>query len=371
VAGRRYNILVINWQDITHPLGGGAEVHFHEIFKRIAAAGHKVTLLCCHYENAPYEEMIDGIRIVRRGTRDFFNFYVPGAYRQLAAREKFDVVIDDINKIPFYTPLFVKEPLIALAHHFFGKSIFLEVSFQYASYVALSEFLVRWVYRNTPFAVVSESTRKELQRWGVNGEIDLLPNAVDLEKYQVIADEKSERPTIGYLGRIKKYKSVDHIIRAMPLILQRHADAQLRIIGDGDALSELRNLAASLNVDDHVVFTGHVTHEEKVRLINESWLVVNPSSKEGWGLTVIEANACRVPVVAADSPGLRDSVVEGETGLLYEYGNIGQLAGTVSDVLADNTRRSQLANAARRWAEKWNWAESAKKAVQIIEKQLI
>ncbi len=370
MSKRSYNILVINWQDITHPLGGGAEVHFHEIFKRVAGAGHSVTLLCCHYDEAPFEEVIDGIRIVRRGKRDFFNYYVPGAYRELAAQQKFDIVFDDINKIPFYTPFFVKEPLVALAHHFFGKSIFLEVSFQYASYVFLSEFLVRFVYRRTPFAVVSESTKQELLHWGVRSSIDLLPNAVDLARYKVLPEAKAKRPTIGYLGRIKKYKSVDHIIKAMPRILQQIPGAVLKIVGDGDALAELKVLSDALHLNEHIVFTGHVSHEEKVRLINESWVVVNPSSKEGWGLTVIEANACNVPVVAANSPGLRDSVIDGETGVLYEYGDLQQLADSVVELMQHQEKREKYAAAARSWAEKWNWSESAQKAIEIIEKNV-
>lgn len=365
-TSRSYNILVINWQDITHPLGGGAEVHFHEIFKRVVAAGHRVTLLSCLYENALSEEVIDGIRIIRRGTRDFFNYSVPRVYRQLAAQEKFDIVIDDLNKIPFYTPFFVKEPLLAIAHHFFGKSIFLEVSFQYAAYVYLSEMLVRYVYRRTPFAVVSESTRKELKEWGIK-KIELLPNAVDMSRYQVMRDVKSKTPVIGYLGRIKKYKSVDHIIRAMPEILKSVPNAILKIIGDGDALPDLKKLAGELGVEQNIEFTGHVSHEDKVKLINESWLVVNPSSKEGWGLTVIESNACRVPVVAANSPGLRDSVVDGETGTLYDYGNLNKMAQAVIDLIQNENKRSRYEANALAWAQKWDWDESARKAVSIIE----
>ena len=369
-SAKSYNILVINWQDITHPLGGGAEVHFHEIFKRVVAAGHRVTLLSCLYNNAAIEETIDGIRIVRRGKRDFFNFYVPGAYRELTAVEQFDIVFDDINKIPFYTPLYVKEPIVAIAHHFFGKRIFMEVSFQYASYVFMSEFLVRLVYKKTPFAVVSNSTRDELLSWGIKSKIDLLPNAVDLARYRVLADEKSKTPVIGYLGRIKKYKSVDHLIKAMPLILERIPSATLKIIGDGDALPELQELATSLGVQPHIEFTGHVSHEEKVRLINESWLVVNPSSKEGWGLTVIESNACGVPVVAADSPGLRDSVIHGETGTLYDYGNINHLANAVVELLQDEGKRAFFAKNAHNWAAKWNWEQSAQQAIQIIKENV-
>ncbi|MBN1466993.1 glycosyltransferase family 4 protein [candidate division KSB1 bacterium] len=370
MASRSFHILVINWQDITHPLGGGAEVHFHEIFKRVVAAGHRVTLLSCHYQDAPFEETLDGVRIVRRGQRDFFNYTVPRAYRELRARERIDLVFDDLNKIPFYTPLFVKEPIVAIAHHFFGKHIFLEVSFQYGSYVYLSEFLVRFIYRSTPFAVVSESTRAELRHWGIKSEIDLLPNAVDLQRYEVLPGKKSSSPVIGYLGRIKKYKSVDHIIRAMPAIVEKIPDVMLKIIGDGDALPELRQLARQLAVDKNVEFTGHVSHAEKVRLINESWIVVNPSSKEGWGLTVIESNACRVPVVAAYSPGLIDSVIDGKTGTLYEYGNITKLANSVVDLLQNHEKRESLADNARRWAERWNWDDSAAKAIRIIEKNV-
>ncbi|MBN1562075.1 glycosyltransferase family 4 protein [candidate division KSB1 bacterium] len=370
MPSRSFNILVINWQDITHPLGGGAEVHFHEIFKRVVAAGHRVTLLSCHFEGAPCEEIVDGVRIVRRGKRDFFNYAVPHAYRELRDRDRFDIVFDDLNKIPFYTPFFVKEPIVAIAHHFFGKSIFLEVSFQYASYVYLSEFFVRYVYRRTPFAVVSNSTREELRRWGMRSEIDLLPNAVDLQRYEVLPEVKSASPVIGYLGRIKKYKSVDHIIRAMPDIVKKIPDVTLKIIGDGDALPELRQLAQLLAVDKNIEFTGHVSQQDKVRLINESWIVVNPSSKEGWGLTVIESNACHVPVVAARSPGLVDSVIDGKTGTLYEYGDIKQLMNSVVDLLQNDTKRSYLADNARAWAERWNWDDSAAKAMRIIEKNV-
>ena len=214
----------------------------------------------------------------------------------------------------------------------------------------------------------SESTRREVLGWGIKSEINLLPNAVDQGRYTIVPNAKAKRPTIGYLGRIKKYKSVDHIIRAMPQILEKVPDAMLNIVGDGDGLPELKRLAASLKLGGNVHFFGHVSHEEKVRHINESWLVVNTSSKEGWGLTVIEANACNVPVVAADSPGLRDSVVNGETGLLYEYGDISQLAKAVVELLQNNTKREELAAAAVSWAEQWNWDSSAHKAIQIIEK---
>jgi len=367
-GGRRYRVLVINWQDVRNPLSGGAEVHCHEIFRRLAEAGHEVTLLCSRFAGAADEEWIDGIRVVRRGGRNWFNFVVPFAYRRLCRRFPFDLVFDDINKIPFFTPLFVRRPLIAIVHHLFGRSIFLETCFLPASYVYLAEKLVPWVYRRVPFVCVSESTRLELADSGLTGTIELLPNGVDTGQYRVQKGHRSRQPLIGYLGRLKKYKSIDHLLRAMPSIRDKVAGARLLIIGDGDHRAELERLAVELGLTNAIEFTGAVSHEAKVAALNRLWLAVNPSPKEGWGLTVIEANACGIPVVAADSPGLRDSVRDQVTGLLYPYGDYGALASQVASLLKNPGRRQKMSRAAVAWATSLSWERSAEIAEQLINR---
>jgi len=359
-------ILVINWQDIRNPLSGGAEVHFHEIFRRVAAMGHPVTLLCSAFAGAAPEEEIDGIRIVRSGSRNFFNFSVPAAYRRLRRRQTFDVVIDDLNKIPFFTPCFVREPLLTIVHHLFGRSIYLEASLLPASYVYWSERLALRIYRRTPFAVVSESTRAELRQLGITSPIELLPNAVDHDRYGVAPAERSPEPLICHLGRLKRYKSVEHLLRALPLVHAVLPATRLVIVGEGDHRPALEDLAGELGIREAVRFTGQVSHEEKVCWLNRAWVAVNPSPKEGWGLTVIEANACGVPVVAADSPGLRDSVQDHETGLLYPYGEIETLAAGLITLLRDRELRERMGEAARRWAGTFSWDESARKALAIL-----
>ena len=359
-------ILVINWQDIRNPLSGGAEVHFHEIFRRVAAMGHPVTLLCSVFAGAAPEEEIDGIRIVRSGSRNFFNFSVPAAYRRLRRRQTFDVVIDDLNKIPFFTPCFVREPLLTIVHHLFGRSIYLEASLLPASYVYWSERLALRIYRRTPFAVVSESTRAELRQLGITSPIELLPNAVDHDRYGVAPAERSPEPLICHLGRLKRYKSVEHLLRALPLVHAVLPATRLVIVGEGDHRPALEALAGELGIREAVRFTGQVSHEEKVCWLNRAWVAVNPSPKEGWGLTVIEANACGVPVVAADSPGLRDSVQDHETGLLYPYGEIETLAAGLITLLRDRELRERMGEAARRWAGTFSWDESARKALAIL-----
>ena len=360
-------ILVINWQDIRNPLSGGAEVHFHEIFSRVAAMGHSVTLLCSAFAGAAAEEQVDNIRVVRCGLRNLFNFVVPAAYRRLRRAEAFDVVIDDLNKIPFYTPCFVREPLLTIVHHLFGRSIYLETSWLPASYVYWSERLAVRIYRRTPFAVVSESTREELRSLGITAPIELLPNAVDHERYRSAPAERSPEPLICHLGRLKRYKSVEHLLRALPGVLNVLPETRLAIVGEGDYRPALEALAEELGIREAVTFTGQVSHEEKVHWLNRAWVAVNPSPKEGWGLTVIEANACGVPVVAADSPGLRDSVRDGETGLLYPYGEIETLTGDLITLLRDRSVRERMGESARLWAGTFSWEQSARKALKILE----
>ncbi len=363
------NILVINWQDIRNPEGGGAEVHLHEIFKRIVDGGHSVTLLCCSFPNALSEEVIDGIRVIRKGSRNIFNFVVPTAYRTLRGGERFDVVVDDINKIPFYTPLFVKEPLVGIVHHFFGKSIFLEAPLPAALYVMASERIAHPVYRNVPVAVVSESTKQEMISLGYDAEkISLVPNCVERNIYRPADDMPEGPPVLGHLGRLKKYKSVEHLLRAFQIVRAELPEAHLKIIGEGDYRGTLEKMTRELGLSTAVTFTGYLPKDETVRTLQRLHVVVNCSAKEGWGLTVIEANACGVPVVASDVPGLRDSVVDEVTGLLYEYGNIEQLAQKILLVLRDAHLRRKLRQAAIEWAASFDWNDSAAKMLQVLQR---
>jgi len=360
-------ILLINWQDIKNPSGGGAEVYLHQIFKRLAAQGHDITLLCTQYSGAPKEEEIDGIHIVRRGNRNLFNYFVPIEYAKFRSKH-FDIVIDDINKIPFYTPMYVREPLLGMVMHLFDRSIFKEASIPAASYVYCAERLALSVYRNTPLAAISESTRMELLSHGCRQDnIFLVPCAVNHTTYHQISGVTRTEPIIGYVGRIKKYKSVDHLLHAFAIVQKVLPEAKLVIIGEGDSKSAFEQLSHKLQINNATTFTGFLPIEEKVRLLNQMQIVVNTSAKEGWGLTVTEANACGAPAVASDVPGLRDAVKDGETGLLYEYGNIEQLAEKILLLLRDENLRTRLAKGALDYAQSLTWDKSAEIMLEVIE----
>jgi glycosyltransferase involved in cell wall biosynthesis len=365
-------ILVINWQDIRNPLGGGAEVHLHEIFSRIARRGHTVTLLCSAFPGSSAEETIDGITVVRRGSRELFNFVVPFHYWKLRERG-FDVVVDDLNKIPFFTPWFVREPLVAIAHHLFDRSIFLEASWPVAAYVYCTERLALNLYRRSgiPFMVVSASTQAEFLKRGYRREdLPIVHNCVDHALYHPTGVPRSNVPLVGYFGRLKRYKSVDHLLQAMVLVRAEVPGALCVIVGEGDDRVRLESLAAELGPAGSVSCTGFVSDARKVELLQQMWVMATTSSKEGWGLTVLEANACGTPVVASDVPGLRDAVRDGETGTLYPYGDVPALAARIVKLLRDVELRTRLGENAIAWAKTFDWDVAADRALEVLEQRV-
>lgn len=366
-------ILVFNWQDIRNPDAGGAEVHFHEIYSRVAALGHTVTLFCSSFEGAAPEEIIDGIRVIRKGGRYLFNIQVAIAYLTRFRFEGYDVVIDDMNKIPFFTMLYVRKPLYVIIHHLFGKSIFVEATLPVASYVYLLEKLaVKLLHaRRVRVMVVSPSTEKEMLDEGLRkDQIEIVYNCVDHSRFLPNPSERSTSPVVAYVGRLKRYKSVEHLLQAFAILRRDYVDLKLLVVGEGDYRRTLEQYAEGLGLREHVCFTGFVSEADKVILLQRAWFVVNTSSKEGWGLTVIEANACRTAVIGSNVPGLRDAIQDGVTGLLYEYGNIEQLADRMDLLLRDQEFRNRLAENAYQWSLSFDWGKMAEHSIQLLQREI-
>ncbi len=371
MSANKLKILVFNWQDLANPLAGGAEVHLHEVFERLAARGHEVTLYCHYFKGAKREEMRNGMRIIRQGGRFFFNFWVPWAYFTRFRKDNYDVIVDDVNKIPFYTPLFCREPVQGVTHHLFGKSIFLETIFPLAAYVYLMERLIKPVYRKVHFIIGSPSTSNEYLEWGFpKDQVSVVNYCVNKQIYYSDETNTYHYDRIGYFGRLKKYKSVDHLIHAMDRLRDSHPSLKLDIIGDGDDKERLEALTSELKLQDRITFHGFIDEEEKAPLLQKMNFVVNTSSKEGWGLTVVEANACGAPVVAANVPGLRDSVVDRETGLLYEFGNIDDLIEKMKVFLASPETRDAFRTRALAWAAKFDWENAADETEALMRRSI-
>jgi glycosyltransferase involved in cell wall biosynthesis len=364
------HVVALNWRDLRNPLAGGAEVHLEEILRHLGRCGLRCTLVTSRFAGAPAEEDADGYRVVRGGHEHDFNLTVPFLYRRVAAADPPDVVLDDINKIPFYSPLFVRAPVLAVIPHLMGATVFREVNPLLAAVVYAAERPVPRVYRGCHVEVISESTREDLVARGFARErISVIHCGIDRRVYNRDgAAGKTPTPSLLYVGRIKRYKCVDHAIRALALVRRRVADATLTIVGDGDGMPALRALAARLGLDGAVRFAGFVPTEEKLRLLRRAHVVVNPSVKEGWGLTNVEANACGTVCVAADAPGLRDSVLDGRTGLLYPHGDVEALAARVVRLLVEPGLRERLEAGALAWAESLTWERCGEETRALVER---
>jgi len=363
------NILALNWNDLKNPYSGGAEVHLEELLQRLVEKGHRVTLLCSGYKGSATDEIVAGVRIVRCGNRFNFNLIVPCHLRQLIRENSFDVLIEDINKIPFYTPLYTRLKTLVVIPHLFATTVFQEVNPVLAAYVWLAELPVATLYKGRKINVISESTSKDIVARGFPQEdVSVIHCGIDHDLYSYDPGiTKYDRPTVLYLGRIKKYKSVQHLIGAFSRVRSELPEARLVIVGRGDYLDALKSLADSLGLSDCIEFPGFVDEKVKIDLMRRSHVSVLPSPKEGWGLTNIEANSVGTAVIAADSPGLRDSVKDSKTGFLYEYGNIDQLADKLLLILKDQSLRKKLEQGALEWAERFNWDHAATQFESLLQ----
>jgi glycosyltransferase involved in cell wall biosynthesis len=365
-------ILVVNWQDRTNPQAGGAEIHLHEIFGRLAGDGHEVTLLVSGYSGAPAREELDRMQVHRVGGRFSFSLRAPVYFRRRLAAKDFDVVVEDLNKVPVFMPIWDRTPVVLLVHHLFGSTAFQEASFPLALATWLLERPIPWVFKNIPVVAVSESTVADLRRRGLrHPQIVVVPNGVDLDRYSLKGpSDPFPDPTILYLGRLKQYKRVDLVIRAVGKLRDEGVPCRFLVAGKGDHTRRLMELRDALGLQEWVDFVGFVADTEKIRLLQRSWVHVLTSPKEGWGIANLEAAACGTPTVASDSPGLRDSVVHEETGLLIPHGDVEALARSLKHLLQSGEKRGAMGGAARRFAEGFSWDRSARAMEDFLENRV-
>lgn len=361
-------ILLINWRDIKNPEAGGAELYFHEIFRRLNENGFDVTVLAHRVKGLPDEETIDGMRTVRIGNKFLFNY---SAFFYAKKHEKdYDLIVEDLNKIPFFTPLGTKTKRLHMVMHFFRKSIFRETVFPIALYVYLMERAVALFYRGENFLAISESTKDEIIDMGIRAKkISIVEPGIDTEFFYPTLP-KATPPVISYIGRLMKYKNAQFAIQAMPRLKELVPGIVLEIAGSGDYRAELEKLAREKGVGDSVKFLGRISEEAKRDLLSRSSLFINPSFKEGWGINNIEANLCGTISMSNNVAGLKDSVIDGETGILYENSDPESFCKKVANILHDKKLLGTLEENARRRALGMSWDAMAEKMRHVIDEIL-
>jgi glycosyltransferase involved in cell wall biosynthesis len=355
------NILLVNWQDRINPQAGGAEIHLHEIFGRLAARGHRIRLVCSGWPGAEPRASVDGLSVERHGDRNSFTLLGRGAVRRALRAERPDLVIEDVNKVPLFLAGMTDRPFGVIVPHLFGDTIFQEASLPSAALVWLLERPLPWAYRRAWFHAISESTREDLVSRGVAADrITVIYPGVDARRFAPDpAVPRTPHPSFVYVGRLRRYKGVEYALRALAVARTRRPDIRLEIAGRGEDQSRLEALSRELGLQGAVRFLGFVSEAEKMHLFRSSWANIFPSPKEGWGITNVEAAACGTPSLASDSPGLRDSVRHGETGFLVPHADAGALAERMVELADAPALVKQLGEQARAFAERLSWENAA------------
>lgn len=318
-------------------------------------------LVCSGWKGAEPRATIRNISVERQGGRHSFARLARSAVRAALRRDSWDIVVEDINKLPLFLADMTRLPFAVIVPHLFGETAFKEVPWPMAVLVNLAERPIPRVYARAGFHAISESTRDDLVVRGVPRErIRVIHPGLDATHYAPREGlTRTPSPTFLYVGRLKRYKGVEVAIRALAVVRRERNDATLDIAGSGDDAPRLRRLAGELGLGEAVRFHGFVDEERKLELYRTTWANLFPSPKEGWGLTIMEAAGCGTPSLASDSPGLRDSVQDGKTGYLVPHGDPAALAGRMLELARNRELVEQLGRDARRGAASWSWDDAA------------
>jgi len=360
-------ILILNWRDIKNPRAGGAEVLTHELAKGWVAAGHEVTFFSSFFKGAKKRENVDGVSIIRAGNA-ISVYWQAYCYYKKEFKGKFDLIIDEINTIPFFSNVYAKEKVVCHINQLAKEVWFYESVFPVSLFGYLMEPLILRSYRNQPVITISESTKEDLLKSGFReNKIFIIPMGIEFKPLNSLP-EKEELPTLIYVGRLKKSKRVHYIIEAYKLAKAKQTDLKLWIVGNGDQSykGHLYNLAKD---EAGIKFFHNLNNRDKLRLMSLAHLIVVASVREGWGLIVTEANAMGTPALTYRVPGLKDSVNEGVNGFFTKENTIESLAQSMATYfLKSPESRLKYCKKALEDSRKYNWDTTVEKSLIIINK---
>lgn len=362
-------ILIFNWRDIKNPTSGGAEILTHEMAKRWVQAGHQVIQFSSQFPGCKTEEYMDGVKYIRHGIEQILYLWAWWFYQRYFKGEV-DIVIDQIHGIPFFTPLYVKEKKVVLICEVAREIWFYMYPGPVALLGRLLELFYFKLYKKIPFLTISPSTKKDLINQGIDaGAITILPMGLNLPN-TLPPENKEQRLTLIFVGRLAQMKGIDQAIVAFAKIYQEYPEAVFWIVGRGKEayVRKLKKLVEKLGLSKQVKFYGFVLEEEKFSLLARAHILVSPSIREGWGLTVPEAAMVKTPAVVYNSPGLRDIIVSGKTGIICLKNTPDELAGEVINLYSNHQLYQQIQQAAFNHAEKMTWGKTARVGFEVLSK---
>src|SRR3989344_7158001 len=355
------NILWLTWRDIKNPEAGGAEKVAIEVASRLVKDQIPVTLFSSHFANAKNQENVRGGKIVRRGgliTCRLFAFLY-----YIKRTDEFDLIIDEINTIPFFSIFYAKKKTVVLIHQLAKEYWFTQTFCPISTLGYLLESPILKLYKSFPTLALGVSTKKDLEKIGFS-KVKTYRPGIDFKPQLVTKKEN----LILFLGRLIPAKGPDHAINAFKIIHKSLPDTKLVVAGRGKEkyVQKLKNLTKKLNLQKAVEFKGFVTEKGKINLLKKSKIVLIPSVREGWCLEAKEANALGCIPIGYNVPGLKNSIKSGYSGLLTEN-NPHDLAQAAINILQNKNLRLKLVENGILWAKQFTWEKTYLSIKSVIE----
>ena len=341
-------------------------MRLHQIYAPLTKQGHEVVLYSCAFPGCKKTENVDGIEVHRLGNDLTFAPRCTLGLRKWVKRHQPDIVVEELNKLPFYSPLVYKGPLMIQMAHLWRNSIFKEAIFPVAFVVWFFEQTIGWFYKKCWFSVYSTCTQSDLKAFGAKDERNrLIYCGGDLSAYVPGTGERE--PFMLWISRLQKYKGPTDAVEVLEKLQPDFPDLKLVIVGEGPFRPQLEAFIAERGMQDKVTLTGFISEEEKIDLLQRAAVHLQSSYKEGWGLSVIEANCCGCPVVANDTTGLRDSCRDNENGLLYKHCDVDDGAAKVRQMLTDDALRQRLVEKGYEWGGSFSWERNTREILEYLQ----
>lgn len=367
-------LLWLSWKDHGHPGAGGAEVVARELSRRFVQEGHAVTLLTCGYKGAPSRELCEGVQIIRVGSNRYTHPFQALLYYIFKLRNKFDIVIEEVNAAPYFSVFFGKKAKRYLFYHHLEREVWLfeaRPPLSHIGYHILEPVATRLLSTaRVPLITVSNSTKQDMARYGFSEKrTHIISEGIEIQPLSdITAVQKFSRPTMVSLGAMRAMKRTLDQVKAFEIAKRSLPELQLKIAGDasGPYGQKVMQYIRKSPYKEDIEYLGRVSNEERLQLLARSHVFSATSIKEGWCLVVTEAASQGTPAVAYNVHGLRDSVRHNQTGIITDT-NPQALAEGIVALLSDQKRYENLRHAGWQWSKSITFDQSYKDLKTALE----
>lgn len=356
-------------------VGGGVERVVEEIGQRLAAWGHVVRVLTFNPDGCPPHEVVRGIEVVRLPAIDLQPLLgVPAA---INGRLRIGNYLEDADVIHVHNLFFLLSlltvaarpaaPVVTTMHLGSLENLPGLTGVGARLYERTLGRLI--LERSERVSAVSPAGSRNAERIGYDGEVRVIPNAVDIARFRPptgMADPNGHGPSVLFLGRFSRNKGPQFLLEAIPQVLRQVPNAHFQFVGDGPMREFMARRLRELRLNGQARMNGHVP--DVVPVLQGADVVVRPSLTEGMPLAVMEAMACGRTIVASRVPGTEDVIRDGETGILVRPGDVGSLTDGILQAVSDRGRSVQIGQRARDWAvRQMTWDSIARQYLGLYE----